>query len=157
MVVDGFDPVIAGKARDLCDSLVWEPLLEKVETGHYHGCGGGAPCSSFSAGRNANVGGPRPVRTDKPPGIFGIKDLKPAEKESVREGTLLAHRKATMAELCYSKGLPFGAETPQRREGCPSVFKLPRFLALESKDGVSITAFVQCHLGARTPKPTDIL
>ena len=89
VVVDGFDPVIAGKAHDLCDSLVWEPLLEKVETGHYHGCGGGAPCSSFSTGRNSTDGGPRPVRTEHPPGIVGIKDLKPDEKESVREATLL--------------------------------------------------------------------
>ena len=70
------------------------------------------------------------MRRDRPPDIFGLPGLDPKEKEAVRFGTLLAHRKAEALAVAHSKGLPFWAETPARRPGKPSVFKLPKFPAV---------------------------
>ena len=55
------------------------------------------------------------------------------------------------------KGLPFWYETPARREGHHSVFKLPELLALAARKGVFIIKIWQCNYGARTAKPTDIM
>ena len=90
-IVDCIDPVIAGDRHDLTDALIWEPLLEKIETGYYDGgAGGGAPCSTFSAGRK-NDGGPRALRTETPPGLFGIPFFD-ARRNKSRSGSELSWR-----------------------------------------------------------------
>ena len=86
-----------------------------------------------------------------------MKQLTPDEQESVKGGILLALRKADALEAMYAKRLPGWAETPSRRTGHPSVFKLPRYVVLISQDGVTVKKLAQCSLGARTEKMTDIL
>ena len=72
-----------------------------------------------------------------------IAEVLPDEKEQVRFGTLLALRKSHMCNLMYQQHRPIWAETTAGRHGSPSVFKLPDFLQLQSKEGVMVHTVVQ--------------
>ena len=91
--IDAYDTEIDA-AHNLADEGLWSRLLERINNKEYAGGGGGAPCPVFSATRNANDGGPVPLRGPWAPDFFGLKRIKPAEKEHVWLGTLLAHKKA---------------------------------------------------------------
>ena len=145
------------QTHNLADQGVWDQILADIQARKYNGLGGGPPCSTFSATRNANDGGPRPLRGEFPPELFGLADLTPDELTEVRLGTLLASRMAEACEAAYDLGDPMWAETPAQRDGKPSVFKLPRFVTLRGKEGVSTETKVQCHDGAPTSKPTDLI
>ena len=75
----------------------------------------------------------------------------------MRIGTCLAYRGLEACEIMHDQHKPFWFETPKRRPGKPSLFKLPRAIAVAGRDGVTIVAFVQCPLGAPTTKPTELL
>ena len=111
--------------HDLADDALWTTITDKIDQDYYAAGGGGAPCSSFSASRNANDGGPWPLRGEWPPELYGVKNLTPEENATVRLGTLLALRKAEAFGKFYAKNLPCWAETPARRPGNASVFNLP--------------------------------
>ena len=55
------------------------------------------------------------------------------------------------------RGMPWWFETPKLRPGNPSVLKLPVLIELADGQGVDISAFVQCSLGAPTVKLTEIM
>ena len=154
--VDAFDLEISSH-HDLADDAFWAPILADLEDGKYDGTGGGAPCSTFSASRSDWDGGPRPLRGEHPQAIFGLPRLLPQEKEAVRLGTLLAHRKFQALQITHAQGKPGWAETPARRDGHPSVFKLPLALTLIHTPGVRVKYCVQCMLQAATTKPTEFL
>eukprot|EP00972_Heterocapsa_arctica_P001568 225552-Heterocapsa_arctica.AAC.1 len=61
-------------------------------------------------------------------------------KNKVRVGTLLALRAKDMGEVFSEQSKPWIVETPKRKAGNASVFKLPEFLELMKIDGVSVTA-----------------
>ena len=103
--LDAYD-VSIDASHDLLDDHYWSEILERVTAGHYNGGGGGAPCSTFSPGRNYRDGGPRPVRGEWPPELFGLPELTPEEKQAVSEGTLLALRKAEMLASLHTQGFP---------------------------------------------------
>lgn len=153
--VEVFD-LEASPAHDLADDSVWAGFMERVRADEFFGAGGGAPCSSFSAGRSAYDGGLPPLRRECPPDLFGLAGPTPEEKETVRLCTLLAHRKAELFEIAYGKGMPFWGETQQWWQGHPSVVKLRRFVAIAKPEGVEITGMVQCADGARRTNATDL-
>ena len=121
----------------------------------YHALFSAPPCGSFCANRGFGPG-PRVLRGAELPDLFGLPHLEPHEKETVRIGTLLALRTAEASKLMWSQGRPFGTENPARRAGTPSSFRIPDVLELDALEGVDYKWFVQCPLGARTTKPTEI-
>ena len=64
------------ESHDLVDEGVWEEIRSDLSNGKYDGAGIASPCSTFSAGRKYD-GGPRPLRGEKPPDIYGYKHLTP--------------------------------------------------------------------------------
>ena len=70
------------ESHDLVDEGVWEEIRSDLSNGKYDGAGIASPCSTFSAGRKYD-GGPRPLRGEKPPDIYGYKHLTPDEKTQV--------------------------------------------------------------------------
>ena len=53
--------------------------------------------------------------------------------------------------------MPVSIETPERRDGQPSVFKLPEVISLDQDSRISIIRGVQCPYGALSPKPSEML
>ena len=149
-----FDTEIS-PTHDLVDECTWQTIRDDLDGQKYHATLIAAPCSSFSGGRR-NDGGPRPLRGEHAPEIYGFKHLSPAEKSAVRIGTACAFRGIEAANIMVDQGQPFVFETPRQRPGKPSLFKLPEAKALQARDGVSVKSIVQCELGARTTKPTDM-
>lgn len=143
-----------GPEHDLCDQGVWDKILEDLEAEVYDGVSSAAPCATFSGARKYD-GGPRPLRGESPPEIFGFPWLTPKELEEVKVGTLLAHRGAEACRKAYDQGKPFWFETPAAQDGKPSVFKLPRLISLDELEGVETDRIWQCRYCARTAKPTD--
>ena len=153
--IDAYDTEIDA-AHNLPDEGLWSRLLERIHNKEYAGGVGGAPCSTFSATRNANDGGPVPLRGPWAPDFCGLKHIKPAEKEQVRLGTLLAHRKAEAFAAFGQIQRPFWAETPARRDNAPSVFNLPVWLEFIAMPDVLMSSLAQCMLGSWFTKPTDM-
>eukprot|EP00972_Heterocapsa_arctica_P043870 6477833-Heterocapsa_arctica.AAC.1 len=63
--------------HDLTQDRVMDEVVEKINHDAYHGVLLAPPCSTFSDAR----GGPGPLRGPHPPEIYGLKDLRPADKE----------------------------------------------------------------------------
>ena len=154
--VDCFDLEISAD-HDLADDAYWRSIMDNVDQGMYAGGGGGAPCSSFSASRNTRDGGPRPLRGEWEPEIFGLPHLTPDEKAIVRLGTLLALRNAEAFGKFHEANKPFWAETLAQRPGCSSVFKLPQWLQIQNFVDVMLDTFPQCELGGEWLKWTDVM
>ena len=62
-------------SHDLADDGIWSQIRDKLESGFFAGGGGGAPCSTFSAGRSWTDGGPKPLRGEHPPELYGFSNL----------------------------------------------------------------------------------
>ena len=163
--MDCYDITI-DKGHDLCDDALWSKILAQLRQGKYQGGIASPPCSSFSACRRQDPGeppGPAALRSDSPPGIYGLKDAPPEKKEYIRVGTLCAFRAASMVEELLQLSpaaevpMPVCIETPERRDGQPSVFKLPEVIVLDKDSRVAITRGVQCPYGALSPKPSEML
>ena len=123
------------KDLNLADDLVWDKIASDLRNGVYHGGVWSPPCGTFSVSRRLDSDtdrGPLPLRSDTPPGIYGLKTNTPEETAQVREHTLLALRAAEAGQLLLHLPSPSGTpwpwtlETPARSEGAPSVHKLPR-------------------------------
>ena len=145
-----------GEDHDLLDQSRWNKLYESYDQGEFDGSGHAPPCGTFS-GLRCFDGGPVPLRSEWAPGIYGLGGLTPYDREQVREGTLFALRSAGICKSSHRQGLPFWTETPKRRPGVPCVFKLTEYIGLAALPGVSIEELVQCMMGARTSKPTEVL
>ncbi len=146
-----------GRQFDLAEDAVFEGWLRRIRDREFSALFMSPPCSTFSAARSMPGSGPRPLRGEHPPDLFGFAWLRGREKEQARLGTLLATRAAIAARLALDLGLPWGVETPEPRAGQPSVFKLPVFRDLEAAEGVSVDRFDQCRLGGISRKPTAIM
>ena len=74
------DTLIDKVNGDLCDDMVWEPILADTRSGKYHGCIMSPPCSTFSKSLRVDEGevrGPVAYRSEKVPGIYGLKGVDP--------------------------------------------------------------------------------
>ena len=67
-----------------------------------------APLSHFREAWEIKAGGagPRPIRGERPPDIYGLPGLTPGEKKKVREGTACALRAVEMAWEMEARGPP---------------------------------------------------
>ena len=83
---------------------------------------------NFSAARNANDGGPVHLRGLWAPDFFGLKNIKPAEKEQVRPHSFLAHRKAEAFTVFNQNQRFIFTEIPATRDNDPSVLNFPLWL-----------------------------
>ena len=141
--------------HDLADAGFWQVIIDDLKAGKFHAGMHAPPCGSFCASRGLG-GGPRALRGPVPPEIFGFPNLEPHEKETVRIGTLLALRTKESCAVMHSLGLPFIYEQPARRPGQLHRFALPDVAVIFELPGVKTKRVVQCMLGSRTAKPTDL-
>ena len=74
------------------------------------------------------------------------------QKQQVRTGTLTADRAAELAEISDRRCLPWLAETPRIRQGHPSVFKLPRWLAIRQRPTTRHADLEQCMYADDPPR-----
>eukprot|EP00971_Amphidinium_carterae_P346023 6487272-Amphidinium_carterae.1 len=107
--------VINGDHQDLANDLVWAKVAQELETAGSALLG--PPCSTFSRARGRG-NGPRILRDAIGPSRYGRPNLTPAERESVRLGTLLAHRAADAIQILHRRGRPFILEQPWWFDGC---------------------------------------
>jgi hypothetical protein len=116
----------------------------------------GPPCGTFSPSRNHRPGPPVLRSTVFP---FGLPEMLKVQryKEEIRIGNVLADRTLQGCEIMYSRGCPFGFETPEPRDGEPSILLFPRAVALLALPGVRVVAFDQCQLEGVSVKPTVIV
>ena len=141
--VDAID-IERHSSHDLSDQAIWEDVVCSLGSGYYDAVLLSPPCSTFSCSRS-QAGGPKPLRGDTAPAIYGLPDLAPKDKEAVRMGTLLAARAAEAADICMRVGLPWILETPRMRHLQPSVLKLPEWTRILALAGVQVTNTDQCQ------------
>ena len=116
--IDPIDVVRGGPEHNLMDQHIWEALAPRFKTEEYDGGLMSPPCSTYSVARS-RPGGPPPLRGELAPEIYGYKDLRPADKEKVKIGTLLSIRASEAADSFDVRNAPWAVATPQLREGCP--------------------------------------
>ena len=140
--IDVYDLEISAD-HNLVNDTVWRQIKADYEDAKYDSGGAAAPCSTFSASRRWNDGGPPPLRGEHAPDIYGLKNLDVESKEAVRVGTCVAVRCFEMTRWMVENGRPCWYETPARKSGHPSVFKLSEVIETENIDGVCIMKVVQ--------------
>ena len=104
---------------DLLNDEEWHPHLAAIVRGDFDGGLTSPPCSSFahSLGIDDGLHAPQPLRGEWPPDLYGLKAIRPEDKEKVRIGTALALRGAEFASAFADAGRPWLAETPAQRSG----------------------------------------
>ena len=108
----------------------------------------GTPCSSWSRARD-RPGGPPPLRSDS--SLWGFPDLRPGDRERVRQGNLFAHFTSALLLLAHRMHVPATLENPMmsRLWLVPGIRR-----ASERGSGVVID---MCQYGTRWLKPTRLL
>jgi hypothetical protein len=146
--------VLNGDEFDMADQVKFEDLLARVQSGIFCAALLSPPCSTFSRARG-RPGGPRVVRGVTGAERYGLRDLKPHEKEAVRLGTLLATRAAAVASACHGAGIPWLLENPAERTGETSIFNLDELVKLCTMEGIIHNTIDQCMFGSEYKKATD--
>ena len=118
------------------------------------------PCDSFGglAGRpsqNGHIVGF--MRGEFGKDRYGLRELKPKDKERVRLATFLTLRCAAVAAACCQHRIPWWAEQPKKFVGCAHAFELDEWLLVRSVAGVTLTCVPQCHFVDLFEKPHDFL
>ena len=143
--------------HDLLDQVTWDKIIKNIRGGNYEGGYAAPPCFTFALSRglgsSAGGPGPRPIRGEHPPEIYGLPGLTMEEKTKVREGTACALRAVEMAWEMEAQGLPWAIESRDMRSGHPHVFKLPEMEELRSKTGAAISIFSSAIFGLGPPSP----
>ena len=88
--------------------------------------------------------------------IYGLPGLTLHDKETVRISSLLALRGSTLAKVCNTLGVPLIAETPELRDGQPSVIRLPEWWEIYMAPATRRRNIVQCELGAGARKTSEL-
>ena len=86
--MDVFD-LVWSSGHDIADEGRWCELCEKLTDGFCSGGWHSPPCGCFCANRGRGDG-PRVLRGELPPELYGLPTLDPHETETVRIGTCLA-------------------------------------------------------------------
>ena len=143
--------------HDLLDQANWDSVWKDLD--EYEGRLLSPPCGTFSAARRKGDSGPQPLRSSDGPGRYGLPNLRPAEKEKVRVGNVLAIRSSRVCKRSHETKKPWMLEQPHHRKdkGKTSMFTLDEFVELLELDGVIKYTFDQCRFGAQWEKTTDLL
>ena len=102
--VDVFD-LVRSPRHDLTDDTCWRSIRDDIESGVYAGAACASPCSTFCPNRGFGSG-PGVLRGEHPPGVCGLKGLKPEDQQSVRVNTYIALRCIEAARLFRTLELP---------------------------------------------------
>ncbi len=141
--------------HDLNRSDLWDRLLLRVQDRRYAFTWYGTPCETWSAARGRGVG-PRALRSEAEP--YGISHPSPPwtekERTQLRLGTFYMQRTFLLARAQAAAGGGFGVESPEPREGAPSLFKTAEYASLKQAVNCQEARFDQCRYGAESPKPT---
>ena len=124
----------------------------RIKAGDFFAIFTAPPCSTFSRVRN-HSGGPPPVRSADHP--YGLPQVLPQYKESLRSANLLAARSAEACLLIWNMGGAFAIETPYHHDPRdPSLWLLNEFVDLASLAQSSDIRLDQCCYGGSSTKPT---
>ena len=143
------------ESHDMLDQHGWETIDK--DTDSVDGYLLSPPCSTFSPARNSNDGGPQPLRSAVGPEVYGLKNLRPEDKEKVRAGNVLALRARQKAMSAVKTRRPFILEQPHHREGKTSMFLLDEFVELLHHPDVHVITLAQCRFGCVAEKLTDLV
>ena len=149
--VENYDN-LNGPEQDLCDEVVWTPLLQKVKEARFHAIMMMPPCSTFGCRRHD--GGPPPLRAAEGQGLYGLAGLKPEDAEKVRVGNLCAINAAAAAEAAMETESAFLLEQPWPQADRPHMTKLTEWKQVLADSRAKVKKMAQCGAGADHHKPT---
>lgn len=117
--------------HDLVDQTVFDSLRRRINQREFDAILMSPPCSTFSAARTGSEfgSGPKALRGEYAPDIYGLKTNTIEEKKAVTVGTVLALRCNIVSQDGTRMGIPHLTETPGIRPGAPSVAKLAEIMA----------------------------
>lgn len=142
-------------SRDLVDLNAWEAVYATLQD--YDAYMMAPPCSTFTPARNADDGGPKPLRAASGPDRYGFRNLDKYDKQKVQEGNVLAIRSSQTGEFASDHHKPWMLEQPHRRPGKTSMLNLDEIDRLLTRPDVRIITLAQCRFGAEAEKLTDLV
>ena len=158
--------ILRNRRMDLSLHERQQPLLNRIQEGHFNAVLASPPCSTFSRAPWSNKLGPRPVRSFEH--LRGFPWLRWKQKQQAQLGNRLADfaLEALHAQLQLEDGIAL-LEQPEdlgavRRGPWPgkrpgSIWQFPKIAELVDLPAVHYGAFHQSSFGTCYPKPTRIL
>ena len=143
------------ESHDLVDLDAWEAVYATLQD--YDAYMMAPPCSTFTPARNADDGGPKPLRAASGPDRYGFRNLDKYDKQKVQEGNVLAIRSSQTGEFASDHHKPWMLEQPHRRPGKTSMLNLDEIDRLLTRPDVRIITLAQCRFGAEAEKLTDLV
>lgn len=143
------------ESHDLVDLNAWEAVYATLQD--YDAYMMAPPCSTFTPARNADDGGPKPLRAASGPDRYGFRNLDKYDKQKVQEGNVLAIRSSQTGEFASDHHKPWMLEQPHRRPGKTSMLNLDEIDRLLTRPDVRIITLAQCRFGAEAEKLTDLV
>ena len=122
MECDEYD-VINGPAFDIADNSVWEPLLGRIQSGHYSGLFAVPPSDTFLKARG-DPGEPLALRGTDGADRYDFCKLSVNDQALVRLHNLYAVRAAQAVTLIMKLGGVAGLATPALRKHKVSLLRL---------------------------------
>ena len=142
---------------DFADPKLLHKLLALAEEGLIDLWFGGPPCSTVARARHVPLpGGPRPLRFRW--ALRGRHDLRPHERERVREANALWLNFLAIAEAVASRGGGYLMEHPADpgKDPYPSIWVTLEVIELERRVNGHRVHLHQCPFGGSCPKPTTL-
>lgn len=143
------------ESMDLADQQVWDELEARLQ--QYDGYLMSPPCSTFTAARKADDGGPPPLRGTTGRERYGLSNLGADDIQKVKLGTLMALRAHAVATHAETFDKTWVLEQPHWKPGNTSMFMLDEFQELLAKPDVNVYTLAQCGYGADAEKLTDLM
>ena len=139
-------------------ALVW--WKSRAYAGQLISIGGGPPCETYTAARQSDDLGPRPLRSNLEP--LGLPGLTAKEWNQIHIGDRLLRFLLDMLLTMALMGYSGFVEHPQyptwtRREDVTSIWCLRATKLLRRLNCVTVVSFDQCTCGAQGRKPTTLL
>ena len=139
-------------------SLRW--WKQRALSGQLASIGGGPPCETYTAARQADGLGPRPVRSASEP--RGLPGLTLREWQQIQIGDRLLRFLLEMLVLMALMGYSGFIEHPQfptweKTRSLTSIWCLKAVKLMKRLRCVSVVSFDQCVCGANAKKPTTLL
>ena len=148
--------ICEGESGNLADDMVWRGVKTRIESGAFDAALTSPPCSTFGCRRYDSTG-LDPLRTVAGPDRYGMKNLRPNDKEKVRLGNLLSARAAWVFSWFIEHRRPIINEQPGMRDGRPHMYRLDEWTKSLETTGVTDTVVCQCELGSLHTKQTSLL